>query len=167
VIVRQMLRKAYVEDPGDSSMLVGQEIARTEMNHINRDLVAEGRRPIRSKPKLLGITKASLSTDSFISAASFQDTTKVLTDASLGGKHDTFRGLKENVILGRLIPAGTGFKSFSGVDYELGEGVIDPEEMRRAADEAARAAIQKAMVEAEENKKPEEVLLEESVPKAA
>ncbi len=91
----------------------------------------------------------------------------MLTDASLGGKHDTFRGLKENVILGRLIPAGTGFKSFSGVDYELGEGVIDPEEMRRAADEAARAAIQKAMVEAEENKKPEEVLLEESVPKAA
>jgi DNA-directed RNA polymerase subunit beta' len=167
VIVRQMLRKAYIEDPGDSSLLVGQEIARTEMNHVNRELVAEGRRPVRSKPKLLGITKASLSTDSFISAASFQDTTKVLTDASLGGKHDTFRGLKENVILGRLIPAGTGFDSFSGVDYDLGEGTIDPEAMRRAADEAARAAMQKAIAEAEENKKPEEVLLEESVPEAA
>ncbi|MEZ7853212.1 MAG: DNA-directed RNA polymerase subunit beta' [SAR324 cluster bacterium] len=167
VIVRQMLRKAYVEDPGDSSLLVGQEIARTEMNRVNRELVAEGRRPVRSKPKLLGITKASLSTDSFISAASFQDTTKVLTDASLGGKHDTFRGLKENVILGRLIPAGTGFDTFSGVDYDLGEGVIDPEEMRRAADEAARAAMQKAADEAEANKKPEAVPLEEAVPEVA
>ena len=162
-----MLRKAYVEDPGDSSLLVGQEIARTEMNRVNRELVAEGRRPVRSKPKLLGITKASLSTDSFISAASFQDTTKVLTDASLGGKHDTFRGLKENVILGRLIPAGTGFDTFSGVDYDLGEGVIDPEEMRRAADEAARAAMQKAADEAEANKKPETVPLEEAVPEVA
>ena len=167
VIVRQMLRKAYVEDPGDSSLLVGQEIARTEMNRVNRELVAEGRRPVRSKPKLLGITKASLSTDSFISAASFQDTTKVLTDASLGGKQDTFRGLKENVILGRLIPAGTGFDAFSRVDYDLGEGVIDPEEMRRAADEAARAAMQKAADEAEANKKPEAVLLEEAFPEAA
>ena len=167
VIVRQMLRRAYVEDPGDSTLLVGQEIARTEMNHINREMVAEGLRPVRSKPKLLGITKASLSTDSFISAASFQDTTKVLTDASLGGKHDTFRGLKENVILGRLIPAGTGFDSFSGVDYELGEGVIDPEEMRRAADEAARVALQKAIVETNENKNNEDAPLEESVPEAA
>ncbi len=167
VIVRQMLRKAYIEDPGDSSLLVGQEIGRTEMNHVNRDLVAEGLRPVRSKPKLLGITKASLSTDSFISAASFQDTTKVLTDASLGGKHDTFRGLKENVILGRLIPAGTGYNSFSGVDYDLGEGVIDPEAMRRAADEAARAAMQKAIEEAQENKKPLDASLEESVLEAA
>ncbi|MBL7034257.1 MAG: DNA-directed RNA polymerase subunit beta' [SAR324 cluster bacterium] len=167
VIVRQMLRRAYVEDPGDSSLLVGQEIARTELNQINRDLVAEGRRPARAKPKLLGITKASLSTDSFISAASFQDTTKVLTDASLGGKHDTFRGLKENVILGRLIPAGTGFDAFKDVDYELGEGVIDPEAMRRAADEAARAAMERELAEAEKNKKTEEVVVEEIVPEAA
>ena len=144
-----MLRKAYVEDPGDSSLLVGQEIDRSEMNRINRELVGEGRQPVRSKPKLLGITKASLSTDSFISAASFQDTTKVLTDASLGGKHDTFRGLKENVILGRLIPAGTGFDAFKEVDYELGEGVIDPEAIKLAADEAERAAIQKAFAENE------------------
>ena len=167
VIVRQMLRKAYVEDPGDSSLLVGQEISRTEMNKVNLELVAEGRRPVRSKPKLLGITKASLSTESFISAASFQDTTKVLTDAALGGKHDTFRGLKENVILGRLIPAGTGFDAFTAVGYELAEGVIDPEAMRRAADEAARAAIQKANAEAEENKKPVNLVLEETIPEAA
>ena len=91
----------------------------------------------------------------------------MLTDASLGGKHDSFRGLKENVILGRLIPAGTGFDTFSGVDYDLGEGVIDPEEMRRAADEAARAAMQKAADEAEANKKPEAVPLEEAVQEAA
>ena len=156
-----MLRKAYVEDPGDSSLLVGQEISRTELKNVNRELVAEGFRPVRSKPKLLGITKASLSTDSFISAASFQDTTKVLTDASLGGKHDIFRGLKENVILGRLIPAGTGFNVFSDLDYELGEGVIDPAAMRRAADEAARAAMEMEIAEAEANKEPEDLIVEE------
>ena len=163
VIVRQMLRKAYVEDPGDSSLLVGQEISRIEFDRINRELVAEGRRPARSKPKLLGITKASLGTDSFISAASFQDTTKVLTDAALGGKHDTFRGLKENVILGRLIPAGTGFNVFDNVDYELGEGVIDPEALRRAADEAARAAMERELAETGEYTKPEYLVVGEAV----
>ncbi|MBS1255425.1 MAG: DNA-directed RNA polymerase subunit beta' [Deltaproteobacteria bacterium] len=163
VIVRQMLRKAYVEEPGDSSLLVGQEISRIEFDRINRELVAEGRRPARSKPKLLGITKASLGTDSFISAASFQDTTKVLTDAALGGKHDTFRGLKENVILGRLIPAGTGFNVFDNVDYELGEGVIDPEALRRAADEAARAAMERELAETGEYTKPEYLVVGEAV----
>ena len=161
VIVRQMLRKAYVEDPGDSSLLIGQEITRSELNRINRELVAEGKRPARSKPKLLGITKASLGTDSFISAASFQDTTKVLTDASLGGKHDTFRGLKENVILGRLIPAGTGFDAFENVDYELADGVIDPEALRRAADEAARAAMERELAETGEYTNPKYLVAEE------
>ena len=161
VIVRQMLRKAYVEDPGDSSLLIGQEITRTELNRINRELVAEGKRPARSKPKLLGITKASLGTDSFISAASFQDTTKVLTDASLGGKHDTFRGLKENVILGRLIPAGTGFDAFENVDYELADGVIDPEALRRAADEAARATMERELAETGEYTNSEYLVAEE------
>ena len=161
VIVRQMLRKAYVEDPGDSSLLIGQEITRSELNRINRELVAEGKRPARSKPKLLGITKASLGTDSFISAASFQDTTKVLTDASLGGKHDTFRGLKENVILGRLIPAGTGFDAFENVDYELADGVIDPEALRRAADEAARAKMERELAETGEYTNPEYLVAEE------
>ena len=167
VIVRQMLRKAYVEDPGESSLLVGQEIGRSELNSINRELTAQGLRPARSKPKLLGITKASLGTNSFISAASFQDTTKVLTDASLAGKHDTFRGLKENVILGRLIPAGTGFKAFDNMDYDLGEGVIDPDLMRKAADEAARAAMEREIAEAEKNKKPADLVAEEKIPKAA
>jgi DNA-directed RNA polymerase subunit beta' len=167
VIVRQMLRKAYVEDPGDSSLLVGQEIGRSELNSINQELTAQGLRPARSKPKLLGITKASLSTNSFISAASFQDTTKVLTDASLAGKHDTFRGLKENVILGRLIPAGTGFNAFNNMDYDLGEGVIDPAAMRKAADEAARAAMEREITEAEKNKKPVDLVAEEKIPEAA
>ena len=161
VIVRQMLRKAYVEDPGDSSLLIGQEITRSELNRINRELVAEGKRPARSKPKLLGITKASLGTDSFISAASFQDTTKVLTDASLGGKHDTFRGLKENVILGRLIPAGTGFDAFENVDYELADGVIDPEALRRAADAAARARMERELAETGEYTNHEYLVTEE------
>ena len=167
VIVRQMLRKAYVEDPGDSSLLVGQEIGRSELNSINQELTAQGLRPARSKPKLLGITKASLSTNSFISAASFQDTTKVLTDASLAGKHDTFRGLKENVILGRLIPAGTGFNVFNNMDYDLGEGVIDPAVMRKAADEAARAAMEREITEAEKNKKSADLVAEEKIPEAA
>ena len=167
VIVRQMLRKAYVEDPGDSSLLVGQEIGRSELNSLNQGLTAQGLRPARSKPKLLGITKASLSTNSFISAASFQDTTKVLTDASLAGKHDTFRGLKENVILGRLIPAGTGFNVFNNMDYDLGEGVIDPAAMRKAADEAARAAMEREFKEAEKNKKPADLVSEEKIPEAA
>lgn len=167
VIVRQMLRRAYVEDPGDSSLLVGQEIGRSELNSINQELTAQGLRPARSKPKLLGITKASLSTNSFISAASFQDTTKVLTDASLAGKHDTFRGLKENVILGRLIPAGTGFNVFNNMDYDLGEGVIDPAAMRNAADEAARAAMEREFTEAEKNKKPADLVSEKKIPEAA
>ena len=144
-----------------------QKISRTELNSVNRELVAEGLRPVRSKPKLLGITKASLSTDSFISAASFQDTTKVLTDASLGGKHDIFRGLKENVILGRLIPAGTGFDVFNDLDYELGEGLIDPAAMRRAADEAARAAMEREIAEAEAKKEQADLLVEEKVPQIA
>ncbi|MEC7215727.1 MAG: DNA-directed RNA polymerase subunit beta', partial [SAR324 cluster bacterium] len=138
VIVRQMLRQVSVEDPGDSSFLIGQEVMKTEFDQVNRQLLTEGRNPARSKPKLLGITKASLSTDSFISAASFQETTKVLTDAALGGKYDTFRGLKENVILGRLIPAGTGYGNFSDSEYEL-NGAIDPEELIRQRQEELEA----------------------------
>lgn len=121
VIVRQMLKQVYVEDPGDSTFLVGEITSKSIFNAQNQELLAEGKIPARSKPILLGITKAALSTDSFISAASFQETTKVLTDAALSGKYDTFRGLKENVILGRLIPAGTGYQEFRNVGYELDE----------------------------------------------
>ncbi|MBL8791213.1 MAG: DNA-directed RNA polymerase subunit beta' [Rhizobiales bacterium] len=108
VIVRQMLQKVEITDAGESTMLVGEQVDREELDHENAKLEAEGRRPASGQPVLLGITKASLQTRSFISAASFQETTRVLTDASVQGKIDTLDGLKENVIVGRLIPAGTG-----------------------------------------------------------
>ncbi|MCH8686007.1 DNA-directed RNA polymerase subunit beta' [Pedomonas mirosovicensis] len=108
VIVRQMLQKVEITKSGDSTLLPGEQIDREEMDEINAKLVAEGREPAEGKPILLGITKASLQTRSFISAASFQETTRVLTEASVQGKVDRLNGLKENVIVGRLIPAGTG-----------------------------------------------------------
>ena len=108
VIVRQMLQKVEILDAGDSLFLVGDQEELSEVLAANEKLIAEGKNPVKYKPILLGITKASLSTDSFISAASFQETTRVLTEASLQGKMDSLEGLKENVIVGRLIPAGTG-----------------------------------------------------------
>ncbi|MDY6962701.1 MAG: DNA-directed RNA polymerase subunit beta', partial [Pseudomonadota bacterium] len=108
VIVRQMLQKVEVTDAGDSQYIVGDNVDRIELDDLNEVLVAEGKRPAAGDPVLLGITKASLQTPSFISAASFQETTKVLTEAAIAGKTDTLQGLKENVIVGRLIPAGTG-----------------------------------------------------------
>ncbi len=108
IIIRQMLRKIRVTDPGDTELLPGDIIDRTVFSRINDSARKEGKRPAQAKLILLGITKSSLATDSFISAASFQDTTRVLTDASIEGKIDSLSGLKENVIIGRLIPAGTG-----------------------------------------------------------
>ncbi|AGH51193.1 MULTISPECIES: DNA-directed RNA polymerase subunit beta' [Sphingomonadales] len=107
-IVRQMLQKVEITAAGDSTLLPGEQLDRIEMDEVNEKLVAEGKLPAEGKPVLLGITKASLQTRSFISAASFQETTRVLTEASVQGKIDTLDGLKENVIVGRLIPAGTG-----------------------------------------------------------
>ncbi|MTI09226.1 DNA-directed RNA polymerase subunit beta' [Rhodospirillaceae bacterium RKSG073] len=108
VIVRQMLQKIEITDPGESYYLAGEQLDREEMNEINDKLMAENKRPISGNPVLQGITKASLQTNSFISAASFQETTRVLTDAAVNGKSDSLEGLKENVIVGRLVPAGTG-----------------------------------------------------------
>jgi len=108
VIVRQMLRRVVVENTGDSSYIAGEQVERSEMLNTNEALQGEGKIPATYSNLLLGITKASLSTDSFISAASFQETTRVLTEAAIMGKRDELRGLKENVIVGRLIPAGTG-----------------------------------------------------------
>jgi DNA-directed RNA polymerase beta' subunit len=115
VIVRQMLRRVRVKEVGDTDFLVGEHIERTLFEAENNRVVQLGGHPGVGEPLLLGITKASLSTDSFISAASFQETTKVLTEASISGKIDYLRGLKENVIMGRLIPAGTGFGRYKGV----------------------------------------------------
>ena len=108
VIVRQMLRRVQVDDPGETAFIVGEQAERAEILEDNEAAEAEGKRPATFSYMLLGITKASLSTDSFISAASFQETTRVLTEAAIMGKKDGLRGLKENVIVGRLIPAGTG-----------------------------------------------------------
>ncbi|MDX8396145.1 MAG: DNA-directed RNA polymerase subunit beta' [Mariprofundaceae bacterium] len=108
VIVRQMMRKVQIIDPGASSFIAGETTERRRVLEVNRKLDAEGQPPVRFEPILLGITKASLQTESFISAASFQETTRVITEAALAGKVDWLKGLKENVILGRLLPAGTG-----------------------------------------------------------
>jgi DNA-directed RNA polymerase subunit beta' len=108
VIVRQMLRRVEIKDAGDTKFLKGEQMERPAFLEENERVVAEGKQPATYEPMLLGITKASLATESFISAASFQETTRVLTEASVAGKVDRLRGLKENVIVGRLIPAGTG-----------------------------------------------------------
>jgi DNA-directed RNA polymerase subunit beta' len=108
VIVRQMLQKVEIDEPGETELLQSEQIDKTEMDEINARAIADGKKPASGHPVLLGITKASLQTRSFISAASFQETTRVLTEAAVNGKADTLDGLKENVIVGRLIPAGTG-----------------------------------------------------------
>jgi DNA-directed RNA polymerase subunit beta' len=108
VIVKQMLKRVVVEEPGDTDFLVGEQVAKTIFTRRNEAVIRDGGTPARGKPILLGITKSSLSTESFISAASFQETTRVLTQAAVSGMVDRLRGLKENVIMGRIIPAGTG-----------------------------------------------------------
>jgi DNA-directed RNA polymerase subunit beta' len=120
VIVRQMLRKVKIKDPGDTEYLTGDHVERQLFTEKNQEIIAQGGKPAQAEPLLQGITKASLSTDSFISAASFQETTKVLTDASIGGERDYLRGLKENVIMGRLIPAGTGMDVYRRLTLPLG-----------------------------------------------
>ena len=121
VIVRQMLRNVEIEDAGDSNFVEGDHASRAEVLRVNEKLRAEGKGEVKYRRILLGITKASLATDSFFSAASFQETTKVITEASLAGRSDHLRGLKENVIIGRLIPAGTGFIHYR--EQELGEKI--------------------------------------------
>ena len=123
VIVRQMTRKVRVTDVGDSDFLLGEQVEKARFVAVNEALETEGLTCAVGEPQLLGITKASLSTESFISAASFQETTKVLTEAAIWGKVDSLRGLKENVIMGRLIPAGTGL-----IDYQKTGITIDPPE---------------------------------------
>ena len=112
IIVRQMLRKVRIEDPGDTEFLPGSQVSKFAFEDENERVVDGGGRPAMGKPVLLGITKAALTTDSFISAASFQETTRVLTEAAINGREDGLLGLKENVIVGRLIPSGTGFEEY-------------------------------------------------------
>jgi DNA-directed RNA polymerase subunit beta' len=127
IIVRQMLRKVKITDPGDTALLWGDQIDKLDFEKENTAVVKQGGKPAEATPVLLGITKASLETDSFISAASFQDTTRVLTEAATLGKVDRLRGFKENVIMGHLIPAGTGFPAVREIKLvELGEQVGTP-----------------------------------------
>jgi DNA-directed RNA polymerase subunit beta' len=118
-IVRQMLQKVRITDGGDSEFLEGEHVDRTMFRDVNQQLIAKGKTPARSEPLLLGITKASLTTQSFISAASFQETTRVLTDAAVRGARDELAGLKENIIIGHLIPAGTGIYRGFDVNFEV------------------------------------------------
>jgi len=129
VIVRQMLRRVRITDPGDSNFIADEQVERYRFQEENDRVIAQGGRPAIGDPLLLGITKASLSTQSFISAASFQETTRVLTEASLAGKTDYLRGLKENVIMGRLIPAGTGLVMYRklGIKVEDEEAETEPQ----------------------------------------
>jgi len=115
IIVRQMMKRVKITNPGESEFLPGEAVEKHVFERVNAKLVAEGKTPAEAEPLLLGITKASLSTESFISAASFQETTKVLTDAAAAGRVDRLRGLKENVIVGRLIPAGTGLPKYRAI----------------------------------------------------
>jgi DNA-directed RNA polymerase subunit beta' len=138
VIVRQMLRRVVVENAGDSSYINGEQVERSEMLNTNDALRGEGKVPATFTNLLLGITKASLSTDSFISAASFQETTRVLTEAAIMGKRDELRGLKENVIVGRLIPAGTGLAYHEA--RKVRENMDDAERRAIADAEAAELA---------------------------
>ena len=139
VIVRQMLRRVVVEAAGDSNYINGEQVERSEMLNTNDALRAEGKIPATFTNLLLGITKASLSTDSFISAASFQETTRVLTEAAIMGKRDGLRGLKENVIVGRLIPAGTGLAYHEA--RKVRENMDDAERRAIAETEAAELAL--------------------------
>ncbi|MGO1324470.1 MAG: DNA-directed RNA polymerase subunit beta', partial [Brevibacterium aurantiacum] len=125
VIVRQMLRRVTVIESGDTNLLPGELVDRGRYQAENRRVVAEGGQPASARDELMGITKASLATDSWLSAASFQETTRVLTEAAMEGKSDTLLGLKENVILGKLIPAGTGLQTHRDI-------VVEPTEEAKA-----------------------------------
>jgi DNA-directed RNA polymerase subunit beta' len=153
IIVRQMLRKVKISDPGDSAFLWAEQVDRLDFEAENRLVEAKGGKPAEATPVLLGITKASLETDSFISAASFQDTTRVLTEAATLGKIDNLRGFKENIIMGHLIPAGTGFRTHRNIKLvELGEPVGDAIILRDKRDDggdAAAAAAASAATKAE------------------
>jgi DNA-directed RNA polymerase subunit beta' len=144
VIVRQMLRWVRIDDVGDSNFLLEQQVDRFRFREENERVLANGGRPATGRPLLLGITKASLSTDSFISAASFQETTRVLTEASINGAIDNLRGLKENVIVGRLIPAGTGLEYYRNVQLspELEEAAARVQQEVTAEIEAAERELE-------------------------
>jgi len=140
VIVRQMLQKVEIVEPGESGLLKDEQLDKLDFDELNDALIAEGKKPATANPVLLGITKASLQTRSFISAASFQETTRVLTEAAVSGKADLLEGLKENVIVGRLIPAGTGAGQSKAKQIAAKRDDLILEERRRQAETVQIAA---------------------------
>ncbi len=142
IIVRQMLKKVKVIDPGDTNFFVDEQADRSEFEEENEKIISDGGTPATGEPILLGITKASLSTSSFISAASFQETTRVLTEAALSGKVDHLRGLKENVIMGRLIPAGTGLSMYK----ELGAKVEEEKKLVQESEQISEKSLDRPAV---------------------
>ena len=135
IIARRMISKIRIVEGGDTKLLPGSLVNFREFTDNNKEAVIQGKKPALGRPILLGITKAALETDSFLSAASFQETTRVLTDAAIKGKVDGLEGLKENVIIGKLIPAGTGCKQYRNVDYDLASQFIDEEPLDKLEDE--------------------------------
>ncbi len=140
LIARQMLRKVHIIEPGDTEFLPGDMVARRAFEEKNAEVVESGGEPASARPILLGITKASLATDSWLSAASFQETTRVLTDAAISAKSDPLLGLKENVIIGKLIPAGTGMSRYRNVQVRIKPEAI-PEYWLTRQRELAEAVV--------------------------
>jgi DNA-directed RNA polymerase subunit beta' len=126
LIVRQMLRRVLVAEPGDAPFLPGERVDNQIYAEVNRTLVEDGQTPAEGRPELMGITKASLATESWLSAASFQETTRVLTEAAIEGKSDQLFGLKENIIIGKLIPAGSGMEHYRNIRLEMPDAEAMP-----------------------------------------
>lgn len=150
MIVRQMLKKIKIEESGDSDVLPGTSMDVLDYNDLNDSLFAEGKNPAEGKQVMLGITKASLATDSFLSAASFQETTKVLTEAAINGKVDHLIGLKENVIIGKPIPAGTGMKRYRTIGLNTDSAFDDKDEITLSEDDEEILLTDDGFDEAEE-----------------
>ena len=177
VIVRQMTSKVRIDDGGDTTMLPGELIELRQVEQVNEAMYITGAAPARYTPVILGITKASLNTDSFISAASFQETTRVLTEAAIEGKSDWLRGLKENVIIGRLIPAGTGFNTHEDIQIannesdDISYGRSSPErynltEMRTPIVEPARKTKTRSRILAKDLSRDEDMVLDDKIARA-
>ena len=151
VIVRQMLRKIKVETSGDTEFLAGTSVDVLDFNEVNEKLIAEGKTPAEGKQVMLGITKASLATNSFLSAASFQETTKVLTEAAINGKVDPLIGLKENVLIGKLIPAGTGMKRYRSVKLDTDNAMVEEAVVEEVNEEVTEENPEISVVEETED----------------
>ena len=158
MIVHQMLKKIRIEESGDINVLPGVSMDVLDFNEMNEELIAQGKQPAEGKQVMLGITKASLATDSFLSAASFQETTKVLTEAAINGKVDHLIGIKENVIIGKPIPAGTGMKRYRNVKLDTDDRLLSEDDEISMSDDDEIALDGAEDSEISEDNVAEEVL---------